>query len=177
MLRRLRAGFSLIELLVVIAIIAVLAGMLFPVFARAREKGREANCKANLQQIFLAAKAYSMDYGDCLPLANEYPAPPPPADAYHQGPPGIVEVLEPYIKSTQIFRCRSDKSQMWQTQGTSYDWGYGTLDCGMPAQDIDWPYRREPSTFVLCGDYAPDWHTKGYNVVYCDGHVKQLAPR
>jgi prepilin-type N-terminal cleavage/methylation domain-containing protein/prepilin-type processing-associated H-X9-DG protein len=177
MARLLRGGFSLIELLVVIAIIAILAGILFPVFARAREKARETNCAANLQQIFTAVKAYSMDYADCLPLANEYPAMPPPADQYHQGPPGIVVTLEPYTKSSQIFRCRSDKDSMWQTQGTSYDWGYGTLDINMPAQDIDWPWKREPTSFVLCGDYSPNWHTKGYNVVYCDGHVKQLAPQ
>ena len=177
MFRSTRNGFTLIELLVVIAIIAILAAILFPVFARTREKGRETVCMANLGQIYLALKAYSMDYADMLPLANEYPAAPPPDDPYHQGPPGIVEVLADYTKNTQVFRCPSDKERMWKTQGTSYDYGFGTLDAGMPIQEIDWPWQREASSVYLLGDYAPTWHSKGYNVVYADGHTKQLSPK
>src|SRR6266508_2008379 len=59
---RQRAGFTLIELLVVIAIIAILAAILFPVFAQAREKGRSASCLSNLKQIGQAGVMYSQDY-------------------------------------------------------------------------------------------------------------------
>jgi prepilin-type N-terminal cleavage/methylation domain-containing protein len=59
-----RKGFTLIELLVVIAIIAILAAILFPVFARAREKSRQASCTSNLKQILLADAMYTQDYDE-----------------------------------------------------------------------------------------------------------------
>ena len=167
-----RRGFTLIELLVVIAIIAILASILFPVFARAREKARESACISNLKQIGLAVHMYASDYDELLPLANEYPAAPPPADGYHQGPPSIVEVLEPYTKNQQIFRCPSDTDRMWEEQGTSYDYGFGLLDIGMPPQMIDSPWDNEPSKTLLAGDYSPDWHTLGSVMLYADGHAK-----
>ncbi|MFA4044255.1 MAG: hypothetical protein HZRFUVUK_001041, partial [Candidatus Fervidibacterota bacterium] len=69
MKRRMHRGFTLIELLVVIAIIAILAAILFPVFARAREKARQASCQSNLKQIGLAIFQYAQDYDERLPLA------------------------------------------------------------------------------------------------------------
>jgi prepilin-type N-terminal cleavage/methylation domain-containing protein/prepilin-type processing-associated H-X9-DG protein len=166
------SGFTLIELLVVIAIMSILASILFPVFARAREKARETRCTSNLRQLGLALHMYAEDFDGLLPLANEYPAPPPPADGYHQGPPGIADVLEPYMRNRQVLRCPSDKDRMWETQGVSYDYGYGGLDVGMPPQPIDSPWTRAPASVVIAGDYSPDWHTKGTNCLYADGHVK-----
>ena len=66
MLRRYRTGFTLIELLVVIAIIAILAAILFPVFAQAREKARQTACLSNIKQIALAEMQYSQDYDECI---------------------------------------------------------------------------------------------------------------
>ncbi len=171
-------GFTLIELLVVIAIISMLASILFPVFAQARAKARQTTCTSNLRQIGLALTMYAEDYDGCLPLANEYPAAPPaPSGAdpeQYQGPPGIMDVIEPYVKNRQIFRCPSDTDKMWEIQGTSYDYGYGSLDADvpMPVQTIDSPWNLSPSSAILAGDYSPDWHTKGPVVVYADGHVK-----
>src|SRR5437773_5196359 len=69
--RRRSAGFTLIELLVVIAIIAILAAILFPVFAQAREKARAATCISNSKQIGLALMMYAQDYDEMLPIHND----------------------------------------------------------------------------------------------------------
>src|SRR5262245_64273013 len=70
-----QGGFTLIELLVVIAIIAILAAILFPVFAQAREKARSATCLSNLRQIGLANQMYVQDYDEHFPFAGrEWPA-------------------------------------------------------------------------------------------------------
>jgi len=93
-------GFTLIELLVVIAIIAILAAILFPVFARARENARRASCMSNLKQINLGILQYTQDYDEKYPL---YVFQPP-------GGPNVGwgEIVQPYLKSNQILQCPSD---------------------------------------------------------------------
>ena len=65
-----KQGFTLIELLVVIAIIAILASILFPVFARAREKARQTSCLSNMKQLGLACSMYAQDYDELLPTED-----------------------------------------------------------------------------------------------------------
>ena len=97
------AGFTLIELLVVIAIIAVLAGMLFPVFARAREKGRQATCAGHLRQLGMADVMYRSDYdGCCLPMYT-----------VAGGRIWWMILLQPYMKNTQILDCPSALRRGW----------------------------------------------------------------
>ncbi|MEN6304741.1 MAG: prepilin-type N-terminal cleavage/methylation domain-containing protein, partial [Armatimonadia bacterium] len=67
-----RRGFTLIELLVVIAIIAILAAILFPVFAKAREKARQSSCLSNMKQMGLACLQYAQDYDEVLPAGMGY---------------------------------------------------------------------------------------------------------
>ncbi len=90
-----RHGFTLIELLVVIAIITILAAILFPVFARARESARKASCASNLKQIGLGIAQYHQDYDRFLTWNQ--------SEGYNPR-----EVLNPYIKSNQIWVCPSE---------------------------------------------------------------------
>ncbi|BCM90655.1 hypothetical protein IAD21_02512 [Abditibacteriota bacterium] len=92
-----KKAFTLIELLVVIAIIAILAAILFPVFARARENARRASCQSNLKQIALGLKQYTQDYDE----RNT------PSNSSFFGDAWAAD-LQPYIKSEQIFQCPSD---------------------------------------------------------------------
>jgi prepilin-type N-terminal cleavage/methylation domain-containing protein/prepilin-type processing-associated H-X9-DG protein len=102
---RLRAGFTLIELLVVIAIIAILAAILFPVFAQAREKARTASCLSNTKQMGLATQMYIQDYDEQFPYSVTT------TGAVNANGQSIVELVydleTPYIKNTQIFQCPS----------------------------------------------------------------------
>jgi len=100
--RSLRRGFTLIELLVVISILSLLASILFPVFARARENARRTSCLSNLKQIGLAFMQYSQDYDEAYPLSS-FPA----------GNNSWTAGAQPYLKSTQLFRCPSDTGARW----------------------------------------------------------------
>src|SRR5437588_9800392 len=99
-----KRGFTLIELLVVIAVIAILAAILFPVFAQAREKARQATCFGNLKQINLAEMMYAQDYDEFVTQLWFYGT-----DA---NDPSLHSVywhvfLQPYIKNYRIFLCPS----------------------------------------------------------------------
>ena len=100
---RSRRGFTLIELLIVIAIIAILAAILFPVFARVRENARRSSCASNLKQIGLGIAQYSQDYDEIFPAAGV---------AYNGGWLQYHYTLEPYIKSVQVFKCPSNTSKI-----------------------------------------------------------------
>jgi prepilin-type N-terminal cleavage/methylation domain-containing protein/prepilin-type processing-associated H-X9-DG protein len=120
-----RRGFTLIELLVVIAIIAILAAILFPVFARAREAARKATCLSNLKQIALACLMYAQDYDEVLPScvtgmwATGHPVVPvSPQLTWQDAGLGskdywqLADVTRPYIKSIDIFQCPTSVRRM-----------------------------------------------------------------
>src|SRR5262245_47450508 len=95
-------GFTLIELLVVIAIIAILAAILFPVFARARENARRSSCQSNLKQIGLGFLQYKQDYDERW------------AGGWGQASMWTI-VLDPYVKSAQIYKCPSATTTAWSS--------------------------------------------------------------
>ncbi len=115
-MKRSVSGFTLIELLVVIAIISLLAAILFPVFAAAREKARTTTCASNEKQLGLAFLQYTQDYDEQFPVgANAVfgPASPnPPALAY-----GWARQLFPYVKSTGMFACPDDPTAPYAATG------------------------------------------------------------
>ena len=108
-----RFGFTLIELLVVIAIIAILAAILFPVFAKAREKARQITCASNEKQLGIAFLAYSQDYDEQLPFGNcgiEVGS----ANLRGWNGEGWAANIYPYVKSTGAYKCPDDPNQSSQ---------------------------------------------------------------
>ncbi|HEY3268835.1 MAG TPA: prepilin-type N-terminal cleavage/methylation domain-containing protein [Armatimonadota bacterium] len=110
-----RRGFTLIELLVVIAIIAILAAILFPVFAKARERAKGTACISNLKQMGVAARMYESDYEDhfvpyvCAPVKG-------------QEGNRFTKLLEPYTKNLEIFTCPSDFLDRAKLQSAAHQW-------------------------------------------------------
>lgn len=101
-----RKAFTLVELLVVVAIIALLAGVLLPVLAKARVQSDRVACRAQLRDLGAAFVMYMSDSKGKLPAVNTMPSVKPPLNTA----PSIVKLLEPYIKSaTKVFRCPSDR--------------------------------------------------------------------
>ena len=176
-LRFRHSGFTLIELLVVIAIIAILAAILFPVFARARENARKANCLSNLKQIGTGMLMYCQDYdGDRRPWNY---------------------LIDPYVKNTQVFLCASakDHGYLWPntTNRVMCDYavsfymhnnvtgGFNKLDqLDKPAEtlfaiDMDYDYALyfyPPWLTTTAYIQAFQRHMDGACVSYFDGHAK-----
>ncbi len=200
-----RRGFTLIELLVVIAIIAILAAMLFPTFARAREKAREVSCMSNMRQLGLAFGMYNEDHHrmpwDDLTI-NGLPEGTAPTWTWRL-------MILPYINNTQIFVCPT-APRLNQFDGT---WPDYDQDAGYAINHVHWdndlgtnaeppPGRTmseiiNPSETILLTDFTGNYvisaygtqqhgfvrsdeaarrHTDGANYLFCDGHVKKLVP-
>ncbi len=187
------AGFTLIELLVVIAIIAILAAILFPVFARAREKARQTSCLSNVKEINLAVQMYAQDYDDVMVL-------------HVTDPYGDISIwpqhIYPYLKNSQILTCPSEAGNGWDGgHDTSFGYGInywlagydlGTVklaDIKKPAATIlladDNYYVLTPSCFLAiypndpyCGvdgiARLPARHNRGDNFAFVDGHAKWM---
>jgi prepilin-type N-terminal cleavage/methylation domain-containing protein len=104
-----KSAFTLIELLVVIAIIAILAAILFPVFAQARERARAASCTSNARQMGVGLMMYVQDYDETYPTA--YPIIPPINGGNRANVP-LENLIEPYIKNADVWGCPSAKSEI-----------------------------------------------------------------
>jgi prepilin-type N-terminal cleavage/methylation domain-containing protein/prepilin-type processing-associated H-X9-DG protein len=189
-----RRAFTLIELLVVIAIIAILAAILFPVFAQAREKARAVSCLSNMKQIGLGVMQYTQDYDEMLPLDSQNGA--------LQYAPYDTQI-QPYVKSTQLFKCPDDSSgnNPARSYSANLDWNH---DGNNWAAETPWSNtlaaETSPATSILlaeretggcsyigdngCSDTFPDnalavVHTSNTmsNYAFCDGHAKAVRPQ
>jgi prepilin-type N-terminal cleavage/methylation domain-containing protein len=136
-----RRAFTLIELLVVIAIIAILAAILFPVFARAREAARKTSCISNLKQMGTGIMMYVQDYDEVFPIANQEADRMPNGQPHAFGGttgqfPHLVDVIQPYVKNEGIFRCPSKNTAVQRDasgfvmSGLGGSYGYRCFDVG-----------------------------------------------
>lgn len=146
-----KRAFTLIELLVVIAIIAILAAILFPVFGRARENARRSSCQSNMKQMGLALAQYTMDFDETYPLrrfgpfgsAAAYSSSDSTAGNYDQN--SWRSVVQPYIKSEQLFVCPSNSDsdkptydpEFRRSYGANTNWINGSSSATQPAAPAD----------------------------------------
>jgi prepilin-type N-terminal cleavage/methylation domain-containing protein/prepilin-type processing-associated H-X9-DG protein len=140
-----KRGFTLIELLVVIAIIAILAAILFPVFARAREKARQASCQSNLKQLMLGMLMYAQDYDGRW---NRHGG--------TQGWASWTANMYPYLKNDQIFRCPSADTGTYGTSCEHCSVVHADLGIRFFACDYTYNRVRHPVTSAVEGP----WGTK-----------------
>ncbi len=199
-MKRSLRGFTLIELLVVIAIIAILAAILFPVFAKAREKARQAACLSNLKQLGLGFQQYIQDNDSVYPCTVQ--------DPNHNLPNWDAQIY-PYVKSTGVYKCPDDSTSASGTKSPmsyvanyqmQYTTGFSEAQIDAPASVIQ-VYESSyggstddptnPSVWSQAGQNY-DWATGGFtgfsswkprhdstttarsNYLACDGHVKFL---
>ena len=195
-------GFTLIELLVVIAIIAILAAILFPVFARARDKAQQSACLSNVKQLTNALLMYCQDYDQTAPFAR----------GFYLG--GVMyypwmETIEPYVKNDQVFICPMMKQYKNGNKfGYSYCVGMGAYHDygahsaapynGILLAGVTWPaetvwildaniddatapalnlqhYTQESRTHPGRKYFWPEAHNDGRNIGFVDGHAKWYA--
>jgi prepilin-type N-terminal cleavage/methylation domain-containing protein/prepilin-type processing-associated H-X9-DG protein len=201
---RRNSGFTLIELLVVIAIIAILAAILFPVFAQAREKARQASCLSNTKQIATAVMMYTQDYDETYAM-----------NLYFVGPNiwfSFYDAHVPYVKNSEVLQCASKRDEIdWpqmiqvlsagnlMAPGTfrhaSYNGNYALFEDGnwgapfgqnsavAPISLAELQYPADTSAFydgwlatTFHSPIAPR-HNDNANCAYADGHAKNVKAR
>jgi len=194
---RRRAGFTLIELLVVIAIIAILAAILFPVFARAREAARATSCRSNLKQYATATLMYVQDYDEVYPFQASNTLGSLGCITYFYG------VVDPYVKNKQITICPSERDALNMATNpmlaacpdTPPLIGYsvnnvifGTPDFGgfpilslasveFPADTVilyDGNVATTPPAGEISNQLVQARHSETFIAAYADGHVKSI---
>jgi len=188
-------GFTLIELLVVIAIISILASILFPVFARARENARRASCMSNMKQLGLGMMQYVQDYDEKYPLImyNDGEKALPPNHGTHTVPYAWncwAFRIYPYVKSVQVFNCPSDTVTWDGDSSVSAQVSYGVNQSLLELYSaLSMASIENVSQTIMMGDsggstryafaetrtsarWISDRHLDGSTFAFADGHAK-----
>ncbi|MEA3402648.1 MAG: DUF1559 domain-containing protein, partial [Armatimonadota bacterium] len=146
-----RPVFTLIELFVVVAIVATLGAILFPVFARAREKARQASCQSNIKQLTLGTRMFAEDYDGRLPAAATW-----------------RDDVMPYVKDEELFECPSDEID-------NVTYALSPFVAGRNIEDIENP-EETVMIYEVGEDGQPVFpHNGGANYGFVDGHVRWLS--
>jgi prepilin-type N-terminal cleavage/methylation domain-containing protein len=204
MSRSFRRGFTLIELLVVIAIIAILAAILFPVFAQAREKARQTSCLNNMKQLGLGFKMYLDNWDDTFPGLGQFNEKIGWIWATDHYKIDVTKgAIFPYVKSVGVYRCPSDaapgqekansptflsysmSSQYLQSDGSMIS----EADISEPSETILLMEESDASALnaglndgyfvadLSSHDYNTDRHTSGGMFTFADSHAKYMRAK
>lgn len=208
-MRKVSAAFTLLELLAVISIVALLAAMLFPVFATARAKSRQVVCLSNLRQLGVGVALYAQDYDQYYPFGAD------PSDKYGdiwegdaaflatvKAMPLLPEILEPYVRNREIWRCPEDtgfdasdmqtdkngqpvrlpaRPTCYEKYGMSYFYrtslAFGGKLYGSLTAYEQFPPHREHSAaeIIILMDASATWHRGNVNTLMGDGHAVQRS--
>lgn len=185
-----REAFSLVELLVVLSMLGVLAALLFPAFAQAREEGRRTSCLSNLHQIGGAIAIYTCDYDEHIPYAVDAATLQEENNivtdlnlAVLNRMPLFVPTIQPYLKSTAVLRCPSEHPfgyeidgyfNDFQKYGSSYSYAIYPAYLKFSIEDFN-----KPAEQYLAAEWG-DWHSGGdldnrrKNSLFADFHVKSV---
>ena len=172
-----RQAFTVVEAIVVVVILAILAAILFPVFARNREPDRKISCTSNLKQIALGFAQYVQDYNEKLPPARNATG-------------GWADLIFPYIKSTYVFQCPSDRNRAEKTTDYFFNARLSgvssaklaapeltiSLGDGLPDQPLDANLTQLPPTWLRDSASPANRHLDGAYYAFVDGHAKWFKP-